>query len=116
MDKILIRDLLARGHIGITDSEREHPQDILINVTLYLDLTPAAITDHIDDTISYSIVSKEILSLVDQSRKKTVEAMAADIASLCLSHKLVERVQVRVEKPGAVRFTRSVGVEIERDR
>ncbi len=116
MDQILICDLLARGHIGITDTEREHPQDILINVSLFVDLHPAAISDHIEDTVSYSSVSKEILSLVDQSRKKTVEAMAEDIAKLCLKHKLVDKVMVRVEKPGAIRFARSVGVEIFRSR
>lgn len=116
MDKILIQDLLARGHIGISESEREHPQDILINITLFLDLHTPAMTDHIEDTVSYSTVSREILALVDQSTRKTVEAMASDIASLCLQHQLVNKVLVRVQKPGAVRFTRSVGVEIERIR
>jgi len=116
MDQILICDLLARGHIGITDAEREHPQDILINVTLFVDLLQASISDHIDDTVSYSTVSRQILAQVDRSTRKTVEAMASDIAVLCLEHTLVQRVIVRVEKPGAVRFTRSVGVEIERTR
>ena len=116
MDQILIRDLLARGHIGITDAEREHPQDILINIILFVDLHPASISDHIDDTVSYSTVSKKILALVDRSTRKTVEAMASDIAALCLEHTAVQKVIVRVEKPGAVRFTRSVGVEIERKR
>jgi FolB domain-containing protein len=116
MDKILIRDLLARGHIGITDAEREHIQDILINIILFVDLNPSSISDHIDDTVSYSTVSKQVLAMVDRSTRKTVEAMASDIAVLCLEHTLVQRVIVQVEKPGAVRFTRSVGVEIERKR
>jgi dihydroneopterin aldolase len=46
----------------------------------------------------------------------TVEALATDLAKICLEDPQVERVRVRVEKPGAVRFTRSVGVEVERSR
>lgn len=116
MDQILINDLLARGHIGVTEQEREHPQDILINLVLSVDLVQAGISDHLDDTVSYSVISRQVLALVDKSARKTVEAMAADIAALCLGHQRVQSVKVRVEKPGAVRFTRSVGVEIERSR
>ncbi len=116
MDQIFIRDLLTRGHIGISETEREHPQDILINIILYADLSAAGNSDHLDDTLSYSTVSKEVLAMVEQSLRKTVEALAADIAARCLEHSKVQKVQVRVEKPGAVRFTRSVGVQIERSR
>ena len=116
MDQILINDLLARGHIGVTELEREHPQDILINLVLSVDLVQTGISDHLDDTVSYSVISRQVLALVDKSTRKTVEAMAADIVELCLGHKQVQAVKVRVEKPGAVRFARSVGVEIERSR
>jgi FolB domain-containing protein len=116
LDKIIICDLLARGHIGISDAEREHPQDILINVTLSVDLHRVGKSDHIDDTVSYSTISRNILTLVDGSTRKTVEAMASDIATLCLKNELVHSVKVRVEKPGVVRFVHSVGVEIERNR
>lgn len=116
MDHIIINDLLARGHIGVTELEREHPQDILINLVLSVDLVPAGLSDHLDDTVSYSVIARQVLALVDKSTRKTVEAMATDIAALCLEHQRVQAVKVRVEKPGAVRFTRSVGVEIERSR
>jgi dihydroneopterin aldolase len=53
---------------------------------------------------------------VEGAQRYTVEALAADIAGLCLKEKGVESVRVRVEKPGAVRFSRSVGVEIERSK
>ena len=115
-DRIVIRDLLARGVLGINDWEREQTQDILINLTLFCDLRRAGFSDDIADTVNYRTVTKGILAMVESSTRYTVEALAADIAELSLREPGVVRVRVRVEKPGALRFARSVGVEIERAR
>lgn len=113
-DHIEIKDLLLRGTIGINDWEREAEQDILINVTLTADLSEAGSTDSIEDTVNYRTLTKQIISHVESSQRFTLEALAADIAGICLAQNGVERARVRVEKPGALRFARSVGVEIER--
>jgi FolB domain-containing protein len=115
-DCILIRDLLVRGILGINDWEREQPQDILLNLTLFADLRRAGFSDDIADTVNYRTVTKGIIALVESSTRYTVEALATDIAHLCLNDPVVTRARVRVEKPGALRFARSVGVEIERSR
>jgi FolB domain-containing protein len=114
MDSILIKDLLARGIIGVGEEERTRPQDILINLVVYTDTTVAGYSDRIEDCVNYSTLSKKILAHAEKAARYTVEALAADIARLCLEIPLVIGVRVRVEKPGAVRFTHSVGVEIER--
>jgi FolB domain-containing protein len=113
-DEIQIRDLLIRGVLGVNDWEREQPQDILVNLTLLADLQRAGATDDIADTVNYRTVAKKVIAHVETARRFTVEALAADIARICLAEPGVERVRVRVEKPGALRFARSVGVEIER--
>jgi FolB domain-containing protein len=113
-DRIIIKDLLLRGIIGINDWEREKRQDILINITLSGDLRAAGESDKIADTINYRTLTKKIIQHVEEAARYTVEALAADIAKLCLSAEGVQRAQVRVEKPGALRFAKSVGVEIER--
>lgn len=114
MDQILITDLLARGVIGISDKERSRPQDILINVAVYTDITRASQTDAIEDCCDYSQLSKKLLAHAESAARYTVEALAADLACLILAEPEVKGARVRVEKPGAVRFARSVGVEIER--
>lgn len=116
MDKVFISDLSARGIIGINDWEREKKQEILINIVMYCDLHKAGKSDSIEDCINYRTVGKKVLAHAESAARFTVEAMAADIADLCLEEPGVQKVHVRVEKPGAVRFTRSVGVEIERSR
>ena len=116
MDKTFIRDLLVRGVIGIRDWERNKPQDILIYITAFNDTRRAGETDAIQDCVDYSALSKKIQAHAETSARFTVEALANDLARICLEEKGVNKVVVRVEKPGAVRFARSVGVEIERSR
>lgn len=116
MDKVFIKDLLARGIIGIRDWEREKAQDILINVTVYTDTTNAADSDNISDCVDYSALAKKIQTHAETAQRLTVEALANDLARICLETPLVKKVVVRVEKPGAVRFAKSVGVEVERKR
>lgn len=115
-DRIEIRDLLLRGILGINDEEREKKQDILVNITLFADLREAARSDDIADTANYRTITKRVIEHVEHVGRFTVEALATDIARLCLENPRVDRVRVRVEKPGALRFARSVGVEIERRR
>ncbi len=116
MDKVIIKDLLVRGIIGINDWEREQPQDILINIEIGADLRAAGQSDAIEDCVNYRTVSKKVMAHSERAARLTVEALAADIAALCLEEPGALKVKVRVEKPGAVRFAQSVGVEIERSR
>lgn len=116
MDKVIIKDLLVRGIIGINDWERENPQDILINIIAFTDTGRAAETDDITDCVNYRTLAKRVQAYVESTARFTVEALANDLAGICLQEKGTQKVVVRVEKPGAVRFASSVGVEIERGR
>jgi FolB domain-containing protein len=115
-DQIQIKDLHLRTIIGINDEERRNRQDVLINITLYADTRPAGRSDEIGDAVNYRTITKQVIELVENSSFFLVEKMAAEIAAICLVDPRVERARVRVEKPGALRFARSVGVEIDRTR
>ncbi|GAB4433432.1 MAG: dihydroneopterin triphosphate 2'-epimerase [Anaerolineae bacterium] len=115
-DKIIVQDLLLRGIIGFNDWEREKKQDILINLTLFTDTRRGGLSDDPADILNYRTIAKAIIAHVEESSYKTVEALATAIARICVVDHGAERVIVRVEKPGALRFARSVGVEIERER
>jgi FolB domain-containing protein len=116
MDKVKIINILARGIIGIHDWEREKPQDILINIDLYSAVRKPETPDDIAECIDYSQVTKKVIRHAENARRFTLEALAEDIAQICLEDERVLKTTVRVEKPGAVRFSQSVGVEIERER
>ena len=116
MDKVIIRDLLIRGIIGINPDERVKKQDILVNIVLFTDISRAAGTDDIDDAANYKDISKQIIDFIESSSFFLVERLVTEIARLILTDYPIGRVQVRVEKPGALRFARSVGIEIDRNR
>ena len=116
MDKILIRDLVARCIIGISDDERREKQDVVINVVLSADLRVAGKSDRFEDAIDYRAIKKRIVAMVEGSSYHLVEALAEGIAEICLEDPRVEQAQVAVEKPTALRFARSVGVEVVRGR
>jgi FolB domain-containing protein len=116
MDKIIINDLLMNGIIGIHPHERETPQKILVNVIAYIDMRRAAQSDDITDCVDYDMLAEKIKTHVESAKRFTVEALANDLASICLQENEVKKVIVRVEKPNAISSARSVGVEIERVR
>ncbi len=117
MDKIHIKDILLRCIIGVNEDERREKQDVIINITLHADLREAGQTDDINHTIDYKAVKKRVISLVENSNYFLVEALADKIASTCLeADGRIMRADVLVEKPGALRFARTVGVEVSRER
>lgn len=114
LDQIWIKDLLLRCVVGINPEEREDKQDVVINLSLFADLSKAGVSDEIDDTVNYHTIKNRIVALVESSSFHLVERLAEEIARECLTDHRVEAVKVSVEKPGALRFVRSVGVEITR--
>jgi D-erythro-7,8-dihydroneopterin triphosphate epimerase len=115
-DAIEIKDLLLRTILGTNPEERVNRQDVVINMTLFADTRRAGETDDIEDTVNYKSITKRVIDLVERSEFLLVERMAAEIARVGLEDPRVGRVRVSVEKPGALRFARSVGITIERTR
>ncbi len=116
MDRIMISDLLVRTVIGVNEAERNNKQDVVINIVLSADLSKAGKSDRLEDSIDYRALNKKIVAMVESSRFYLVEALAQAVADICLEHPAVREARVRVEKPGALRFARTVGVEITRLR
>ncbi len=117
LDRVFIRDLLVRGIIGINPEERKNRQDILVNVTMWTDTRPAAASDNIEDAVNYRNVAKTLIDTIEQGQPLLVERLAAELVRLCFeADARVQAVELSVEKPTAVRFARSVGVSLYRQR
>lgn len=113
-DRIHIRDLALRCIIGINPEERREKQDVTINIVMECDLSKAAMSDSLEDTVNYREVKKEIIAMVEASDCYLIERLADEIAEICLQSPLVKGVWVTVDKPGPLRFARSAAVEIYR--
>jgi FolB domain-containing protein len=116
MDRIRIKDLLVRTVIGVNPEERGIKQDVVLNLTMYSDQRPAAAADDFELTVDYKSTKLSVLSLAENSSFRLIESLAAAVADLLLGIDGVTACEVSVDKPGALRFARSVAVEIYRER
>lgn len=116
LDRLHIRDLKVRCIVGIKPDERSEKQDVLINITLHADLRAACKSDRIQDTVDYKVVKKRVLKMAEESGYYLVERLAERAAEIALEYPAVQRVDVSVDKVGALRFARSAAVEISRAR
>ena len=114
-DEIRIEDLLVRTIIGLNGNERHDRQDVLVNLTLFVDTRLSGKSDDITDApVNYRTLTKNVIAAVEGSSFRLLERLAAEVAAVCLAEQGVERVRVSVAKPAALRFARSVAVVIER--
>ncbi|MDD9954721.1 MAG: dihydroneopterin aldolase [Anaerolineaceae bacterium] len=116
MDVIEIDNLRLRCVIGFSPHERRDRQDVVISLRLGCDMRAASLSDDPDDALNYRSLTKDVIRLVEGSSWQLLETLASAIARVCVVEHDAQWVQVRAHKPGALRFSDSVGVCIERVR
>jgi dihydroneopterin aldolase len=114
MDIIFLHNLKVDAVIGIWDWERKIRQTIEIDLDMAADIRKAAESDNVEDTLNYKLVAKRVQSFIAESEFQLVETLAEHIAGIVTGEFDVPWVRVRVNKPGAIRGARDVGVVIER--
>ncbi|MFI4913945.1 MAG: dihydroneopterin aldolase [Steroidobacterales bacterium] len=115
-DRIFLRGLTAECIIGFIDWERRVPQLVVIDLELPCDCRRAAATDSVDDTVDYKKIAKRVLAWVSLSQFQLVETLAHRLALLLLGEFDLDWIRLTINKPGAIRHSRDVGVSIERRR
>ena len=115
-DRIFLRGLTAECIIGFIDWERRVKQTVVVDLELPVDCRRAGISDDVADTVDYKSVAKRVLAYIEASEFKLVETLAHRLALLLLEEFGLEWVRISLNKPGAIRNSRDVGVVIERSR
>lgn len=116
MDTIFLSELKVETVIGIWEWERKIRQTVVIDLEMAADIQKAAETDSVDDTLNYKLVAKRLQDFVADSEFQLVETLAEKIAAIIRDEFAVPWVRVSVNKPGAIRGARDVGVSIERGK
>jgi dihydroneopterin aldolase len=114
MDKIFLSQLSIECIVGIWEWERRVKQTVVIDVEMAADIRQAAATDSIEDTIDYKRVAKRLIAFVGESQYQLVETLTEQIARVIVTEFGVTWVRIRLNKRGAIRGARDVGIEIER--
>ncbi|MGH8488641.1 MAG: dihydroneopterin aldolase [Gammaproteobacteria bacterium] len=116
MDIIYINDLRIEAVIGVYAWERQLKQVVIFDLEIGTDIRKAALTDSVADTLNYKDVAKRVLAFVTDSRYQLVESLAEAVAELIIKEFDIPWLRLRLNKQGAVRGVRDVGVIIERGR
>ena len=115
-DRIFLRGLTAQCIIGFIEWERRVKQTVVVDLEVPVDCRRASASDDVADTVDYKKVAKRVLAYVEASEFKLVETLAHRLALLLLEEFAMEWVRISINKPGAIRNSRDVGVCIERSR
>jgi len=117
MEKIYIEGLEVFALIGVYDWEREHPQRLLVDVQLSADLSLAASTDDVNNTLNYALVAKNINEIAKQSQFQLIEALASHMVDgLMQSFPMLQAVRIKLSKPDILANANNVAVEFFKDR
>jgi dihydroneopterin aldolase len=115
-DRVFLRGLTTECIIGFIDWERRVKQTVVVDLEIPVDCRRAAVTDEVADTVDYKKVAKRILAFIETSEFKLVETLAQRLALTILEEFGLEWIRLQINKPGAIRNSRDVGVAIERSR
>jgi dihydroneopterin aldolase len=115
-DIIFLRGLEVECIIGFIDWERRVKQTVVIDIELPVDCHAASLRDEVEDTLDYKKVAKRVIAFIEASEFKLVETLANRLALTLLEEFGIEWVRLSINKPGAIRGSRDVGVSIERAR
>jgi len=116
MDKIIIRSLRLDTVVGVNPEERLKRRQVLATIELEVDLSKAAQSDSLEDTVDYERIKEKIVAVASKAKMKLIEALADKIAKVCLEDQRVLAVNVVLDKPGALRQSESVGVQMRRSK
>lgn len=109
---LFIKNLTVKCIIGVNPYEREHEQEIRMQLFLWTDIAKASRSDNLEDTLDYSALYKEVVKRVEHSKFYLIERLAYEVATICLQHPLTRKAKVVLEKPGALEKAESSGIEL----
>ncbi len=109
---LLIKNLTVRCIIGVNPYEREHEQEIRMQLFLWTDIAKASRSDNLEDALDYGVIYKEVVERVEHSKFYLIERLAYEVATICLQHSLTRKVKVVIEKIEALEKAESAGIEL----
>ena len=109
---LFIKNLTVKCIVGVNPYEREHKQEIRLQLVLWTDIAKASRSDNLEDALDYSALYKEVVQKVEHSQYYLIERLAYEVATICLRHPLTHRIKVVLEKIEALEKAESAGIEL----
>ena len=114
MDKIIINGLQVKSLIGVYEWERKQPQALIVDAEISLDLSTAAMSDDVNDTLDYAAIAIAIEELCSHATFELLEALAGYLIQHLFTYEGVKQVQIKLTKPNILKNADSVSVQLFR--
>ena len=115
-DRVDVKGIEVYAKHGVLEFEQTQAQIFFVDVTAYLDLSPAGISDNLDDTLDYGELALEVREVVGSESHALIERVATSVADAVLAHDRVERAVVTIHKPNAPVDTVFADISVTVDR
>jgi 7,8-dihydroneopterin aldolase/epimerase/oxygenase len=99
LDRIELRNVVAHGRHGARPGERVRAQPFRLDLVVEADLTLAAATDQLADTIDYAALHARVVEIVRTHSYALLERLAEVILSEIFVDPRVARAQITIAKP-----------------
>ncbi len=109
---LFIKNLKVKCIIGVNSDEREHEQEVRMQLFLWTDIAKATRSDNVKDALDYSTLYQEVVQRVEHSTFNLIERLAYEVATICLQHPLTHKAKVVLEKMSALEKAESAGIEV----
>jgi FolB domain-containing protein len=116
MDRIIIKDAVYPCILGVTKEEQSTRQTIILDIIIHFDAKKPGLSDSIKDTIDYSDINMHLKKMLDSKSFCLIERIAEEVSGTIMQSYLVNKVEVCVKKPSAIRNADYAAVSIERER
>ena len=114
MDIIFLHGIEANCVVGVWEWEKQITQKIIVDIDVSADIAASAASDELQDTLNYKAVAESVINMLEKSRFQLIETMVEEVAQLVMKEFSVPWIKVRINKGGAVKHVRNVGVQVER--
>ncbi len=114
MDIIILHGIETNCVVGVWEWEKQITQKIIVDIDMAADIAKSAASDELEDTLNYKAVAENVIEMLEASRFQLIETMAEEVAKLIMEKFSAPWVKVRINKGGAVKNVKNVGVQIER--
>lgn len=116
MDTLILHGLEVKARVGVFEWERRIEQTLKVDLEMAADAGAAEASDRLEDTLDYKAVARRAREFIAAADCALVETLAHRLAETLMSEFGIGWLRLSLQKPGAVRGAKSVGIVIERGR
>ena len=113
---VLIKDFLINEIIGIHKHEKINKQKIIFNIIIDVNQNTIPNENNLSSIVDYEKITNKLEFLAKNKNYNFLESLAEDSFKEIFMDKRINSINIKIEKPDAIKNAKSVGVEVFKSR